>query len=962
MSDLIRVSSTAIQLLADKVNSGIKEEAEKWQIVERDLVFITGEFEMMQSFLNTADEEHIKNNVVRTWVRQVRDLSYDVEDCIEFVLHMDTKRSFKTLCLRLLSPFMSGKALDLDQAVTEITQLKARVMDVSQRNIRYNLIISDSAGSKPVANQKSAVSTDILTDYSPMMQCDLSNLVKLIDKDDNELQVISVCGTEDDPGKISIIENAYVDSTVREKFRCRAWVKPTHPFHPHEFIQNFVAQFNANTCHEQGRATIGIPLLKTNKDDIVSEFMEQVNNHRYLIILEDISTMAQWHAIMPYLPDRKNGSRIIVSTQQLEIARLCTGKPYRMMELSHRSADHSVCVFFKEVLEDNGCYLEKHMFTEEAEHILSKCGGLPRVIATLARYLATRPREALKQEMRHLSDKFMDELSTNPEFNSLRGLLVWMHSFLHACPQHLKTCMFYLSIFPQDVTIRRRRLVRRWTAEGYSKGTDSISMEKYREKLFDEVATLSIMQPSLSHDGNVTGYRVNGFFREYIVSRPTEEKIFFPVEVSKLEEEHVRLTIEGTRPHLAARTTLDNDAITITDHEVVFESLDFSRLRSLTLFELFLPYHISDRMRVLRVLDLENTNLRDDDLQSIGRLPHRLKFLSLRGNDGISRLPESMGLSDMVQLQTLDVRDTSISMLPQCITRLHKLQYIRAGIATAWTHDEDGLAAEEQSTSSSKCLPLFRRRGQVGSRSGGGVEVPKGIARLKSLQTLGAVNANAFILGETSTLSHLQLRKLELSISCKTRGRMLFWCDHHLESLSLQFEKTNHFVGWDDIFLPQTLRSLKMCGHIDQLPRGIKGLHNLLKLTLEMTTTLFTLDVVQVLGRLSSLRTLRLRVNKNQNGELQFPNAFFKKLQVLEIACKSKLHVWFAEGGATKLEQLKIHCLRGSELQFSGLENSVSLKKVWLLGSFDDALKEALQEQLDMHTKKPAPKLEVKPL
>ena len=61
--------------------------------------------------------------------------------------------------------------------------------------------------------------------------------------------------------------------------------------------------------------------------------MEQVNNHRYLIILENISTMAQWHAIMPYLPERKNGSRIIVSTQQLEVARLCTGKPYRMMEL-----------------------------------------------------------------------------------------------------------------------------------------------------------------------------------------------------------------------------------------------------------------------------------------------------------------------------------------------------------------------------------------------------------------------------------------------------------------------------------------------------------------------------------------------------------------------------------------------------------------------------------------------------
>ncbi|CAN6372961.1 unnamed protein product [Urochloa humidicola] len=47
MADLaVGLSRTAVQLLADKVKSAIKEEAEKWQIVERDLVFITGEFEI----------------------------------------------------------------------------------------------------------------------------------------------------------------------------------------------------------------------------------------------------------------------------------------------------------------------------------------------------------------------------------------------------------------------------------------------------------------------------------------------------------------------------------------------------------------------------------------------------------------------------------------------------------------------------------------------------------------------------------------------------------------------------------------------------------------------------------------------------------------------------------------------------------------------------------------------------
>jgi hypothetical protein len=74
----------------------------------------------------------------------------DVEDCIEFVLHLDTTKRF--WWLRLLPSCSCGKPvaeLPLDEAVTQTTLLRARVVDVSQRNIRYNLIV-DSA-SKPMA-------------------------------------------------------------------------------------------------------------------------------------------------------------------------------------------------------------------------------------------------------------------------------------------------------------------------------------------------------------------------------------------------------------------------------------------------------------------------------------------------------------------------------------------------------------------------------------------------------------------------------------------------------------------------------------------------------------------------------------------------------------------------------------------------------------------------------------------
>ncbi|KAI4983345.1 hypothetical protein ZWY2020_023837 [Hordeum vulgare] len=52
--------------------------------VQRDKAFIIGELEMMQSFLMVAhDERDEHNKVVRTWVKQVSHVAYDVEDGLQ---------------------------------------------------------------------------------------------------------------------------------------------------------------------------------------------------------------------------------------------------------------------------------------------------------------------------------------------------------------------------------------------------------------------------------------------------------------------------------------------------------------------------------------------------------------------------------------------------------------------------------------------------------------------------------------------------------------------------------------------------------------------------------------------------------------------------------------------------------------------------------------------------------------
>ncbi|TVU46297.1 hypothetical protein EJB05_05823, partial [Eragrostis curvula] len=247
------------------------------------------------------------------------------------------------------------------QAVAGIKLLKARVEEVSNRNMRYSLI--NDSGAKPVMPQQSSVSSSVCTVAVDILseawctakkQGSFVDLTKLVTENNDALRVISLWGTGGDHGMTSIIKEAYENPEVCQKFRSRAWLKVAHPFNPHEFIRSLAHQFYVNSWKEQGGQIHGVDVLTgmevAQETDLVREFVQKLNEHRYLVILEDLSNMAEWHAVRTYLPGSKKGSRIVVSTQQLEIARLCTGQPYQVLELRKLPDNHSICVFFTEVL------------------------------------------------------------------------------------------------------------------------------------------------------------------------------------------------------------------------------------------------------------------------------------------------------------------------------------------------------------------------------------------------------------------------------------------------------------------------------------------------------------------------------------------------------------------------------------------------------------------------------------
>jgi hypothetical protein len=370
------LTKTAVEGTLSLVKSTVEEEKKLREKVQNDLVFISGEFEMMQSFLRATTTANNKKNdqVALTWVRQLRNLAFDVEDCVEYVVHLDLDKSSRWAWLQRLWYTVNCCApqLPLDVAVADIKQLKARVEDVSQRNIRYNnLILHGSSDNKqqqqptvtivmPLAEQPpdattcpSSVAYDILRDaweatgmwHSDNGRYSLQGLVVPEYDDDHDLQVISIWGSNiqgsgGDLGTTSIFRRVYRDPRTCQKFKIHAWVKLTHPFNHDEFVKSLLAQFSMSSSH-QAEVTEEDHLMK-------AKVMEQMREQRYLVVLEDVFTLEEWALIRMYLSDHKNGSRIVLSTPQLRIALPCTGAPCEVLELRQIPGDDQfLCAFFK---------------------------------------------------------------------------------------------------------------------------------------------------------------------------------------------------------------------------------------------------------------------------------------------------------------------------------------------------------------------------------------------------------------------------------------------------------------------------------------------------------------------------------------------------------------------------------------------------------------------------------------
>ena len=173
------------------------------------------------------------------------------------------------------------------------------------------------------------------------------------------------------------------------------------------------------------------------------------------------------------MPDNDVGYTII-TTNVAEQA----GGSYKLKPLS---SNNSWKLFFRRVFgnknKDNNEETKKcpdDELAEVSDIILKKCAGVPLAIITMASLVACKARNKL--ESYEVYNSIGTGMENNMDVENMRKILSFSY---YELPCHLRSCLLYLSMFPEDFKINKDRLIRLWIAEGF------IQCEEHGKSLFE---------------------------------------------------------------------------------------------------------------------------------------------------------------------------------------------------------------------------------------------------------------------------------------------------------------------------------------------------------------------------------------------------------------------------------------------------------------------------------------------
>ncbi|KAF3449673.1 hypothetical protein FNV43_RR10404 [Rhamnella rubrinervis] len=902
------MAESVVTFLLQKLDTFAHENVKLLGGIREDVGYVRDELERIRAFLRVADAKEEGDEEIKVWVKQVRDVAYDIEDVLDdFLLrfsHHGGRGFYRHLCkIALTIKHLKAR----HRIASGLQAVRSRVTNIAEGHQRYRYKLSSveegsSSSSVPVNKTWYDLRGDaLLLEETQLVGIDKPkrDLIGGLVGGRSELQVVAVAGMGG-LGKTTLASKVYEDDVVKRHFQHHARVTVSQVFELDDLLRKIVRQLfdEMNQTLQQEADSMDSGELKA----ILASFLLE---KRYLVMLDDVWEVGAWDALKYAFPTNNNGCRLMLTTRNAKVASVSTidlgGMVYDLKPLS---PEQSWNLFCGKAFQGSQCppYLEKI-----SKNILRKCEGLPLAIVAISGMLASKDRNRMDEwEMAERS--LGAELEGNDRLQSMKNILSFSFNDL---PYNLKYCFLFLSIFPEDYPIDPRKLIRFWIVEGFVQEKEGRIPEEVGEVYFKELVNRSLIQVvDRYYDGRIFECRIHDLFREIILLKSKDQSF-----VAIFGEQSKAL------PGRARRLSIHKPL------EIVDGEYEFSSLRSLFWFgakddsipSLSLSIFFNGGLRFQRVLDCRGANI-DTFPEEIAKL-YNLRYLSLRDTK-VRSIPRSIG--KLRNLETLDLRNTYVTELPNEILLLRHLRHILV------------YRYKKSFTSSAKV---------IGFKALGGLET---LSFLQSLCFIGVNHGGASVMksiGELAQLRRLcilQLRAEHGADLCSSIEKL-----RYLRSLSLNTANPDEVLNLQNISSPpQCLRKLVMSGRLRILPHWIPSLSNLSTLVLKESG--LQVDPFESLQSLPNL--VHVELNQAYDGEtLCFKAGGFKMLKLLDFFKLERLRkVTIEKGTMTCLKQMGFRSCKSLEEVPSGIETLGNLDFLDFIDMSNEFLSRLRQRRNDL--------------
>ncbi|XP_037442978.1 disease resistance protein RGA5-like isoform X2 [Triticum dicoccoides] len=681
---------------------------------EDEIHLIKQDLEKMMVFIQEQDDSGAEDRsmMVKCLTKEVRELSYDMEDSVDQYVHAANSRR------GILSPRLKKYKITRRKSKTttwfseklkwrlwmanKIREFSMRSQEALQRYSLFNHLGEN--GGNAAAISGTGCSTCSISDalfgswrstpYEEPIGIDapMEKLEAWLGKDgEQKLKVVSLVGPGG-IGKTTLANELYM--RIGGQFECRAFVRTSRKPDVRRLLISMLSQIRPHHTPHNWKL-----------HSLIADIRTHLQDKRYLIVIDDVWASQTWDIINRALPAGNLCSGILITTEVDDVALKCCGFDSKyvltMKQLGH---DDSSKLFFRTVFGPQ--YECPPELSEVGDSIIRKCAGLPLATVTISSLLVNHMG---KTEQWHYVNKSLGYgLKTNPTSEGMKQVLNLSYSNL---PQHLKPCVMYLSIYEEDYIIQKDDLVKQWVAEGLIHATEEKDKKGISRSYFDQLISSRMILPvHTNNDDGVLSCTVHRMVLDFVTQKSLEENFVTTVDhcqtTASLADKVRRLSLHFGNAEATPPT-----------------NMRLSHVRTLAFFGAFKCLPSIVEFGLLQVLILHLWG--DDesisfDLTRISEL-FRLRYLHVTCNATL-QIPQTQ-MRGLQYLKTLKI-DARVSAVPSDIVHLPDLLHLSLPVET---------------------------------------NLPNGIGRMTSLCTLGyfdlSVNSidNVQSLGELTNLQDLRL-------------------------------------------------------------------------------------------------------------------------------------------------------------------------------------------------------------